>query len=64
MFYFSFFISILYYYGIMQWVVQKLGWCLQVTIGTTACESINAAACIFVGQVIQIYVEYINEVDM
>lgn len=50
MFYFSFFISILYFYGVMQWLVQKIGWCLQVTVGTTACESISAAACIFVGQ--------------
>lgn len=49
--FFSFFIQILYYYGTMQWVVLKLGWLLQVTIGTTACESVNAAANIFLGQV-------------
>lgn len=49
-FFFSFCISILYYYGIMQWIVTKLGWLLQVTIGTTAAESINAAANIFIGQ--------------
>ncbi|XP_068207832.1 uncharacterized transporter YutK-like [Palaemon carinicauda] len=48
--YFSFCIQILYYFGIMQWFVLKLGWCLQVTIGTTACESVNAAANIFLGQ--------------
>lgn len=48
--FFSFFIQILYYYGVMQWVVVKLGWFLQVTIGTTACESVNAAANIFLGQ--------------
>lgn len=48
--FFSFCIQILYYYGVMQWVVLKLGWFLQVTIGTTACESINAAANIFLGQ--------------
>ncbi|KAG7167255.1 Solute carrier family 28 member 3-like 1 [Homarus americanus] len=42
--------SILYYFGVMQWVVLKLGWMLQVTIGTTACESVNAAANIFLGQ--------------
>ena len=28
-----------------------MGWFLQVTIGTTACESVNAAANIFLGQV-------------
>ncbi|CAL4128152.1 unnamed protein product [Meganyctiphanes norvegica] len=48
--FFSFIIQVLYYYGVMQWVVIKLGWCLQVTIGTTACESVNAAANIFLGQ--------------
>lgn len=48
--FFSFCIQILYYFGVMQWFVLKLGWCLQVTIGTTACESVNAAANIFLGQ--------------
>ncbi|KAK3879293.1 hypothetical protein Pcinc_016123 [Petrolisthes cinctipes] len=48
--FFSFCIQILYYWGVMQWVVIKLGWCLQVTVGTTACESVNAAANIFLGQ--------------
>ncbi|XP_018022215.1 solute carrier family 28 member 3 [Hyalella azteca] len=48
--FFSFCIQILYYYGIMQWVVLKLGWLLQVSIGTTACESVNASANIFLGQ--------------
>ena len=50
-FFFSFFVSILYYYGIMQWVVIKIGWLLQISVGTTAAESINAAANIFLGQV-------------
>ncbi|XP_068208642.1 uncharacterized transporter YutK-like [Palaemon carinicauda] len=48
--FFSFCIQILYYWGAMQWVVVKLGWFLQVTVGTTACESVNAAANIFLGQ--------------
>ncbi|XP_069158264.1 uncharacterized transporter YutK isoform X2 [Procambarus clarkii] len=48
--FFSFCIQILYYWGVMQWVVLKLGWLLQVTVGTTACESVNAAANIFLGQ--------------
>lgn len=47
--FFSFFVSILYYYGVMQVVVMKGGWLLQQTIGTTACESLNAAANIFLG---------------
>jgi len=48
--FFSFFVAILYYYGIMQWVVFKLGWALQMTVGTTMCESVNASANIFLGQ--------------
>lgn len=48
-FFFSFFISILYYWGAMQWTVKKLGWILQVLLGTTVCESITAAGNIFLG---------------
>ena len=33
----------------MQVVVMKGGWLLQQTVGTTACESLNAAANIFLG---------------
>ncbi|KAK4029482.1 hypothetical protein OUZ56_022468 [Daphnia magna] len=43
-------VSILYYYGVMQFIVQKVGWLLQVSLGTTATESINCAANIFLGQ--------------
>lgn len=43
--------QILYYYGIMQWVVIKLGWLIQVSMGTTVCESVNAAASVFLGMV-------------
>lgn len=48
-FFFSFFISMLYYLGTMQWIVLKLGWILQQILGTTICESVNAAANIFLG---------------
>ncbi|KAH8367095.1 hypothetical protein KR084_000549 [Drosophila pseudotakahashii] len=48
-FFFSFFISILYYMGTMQWIVVKLGWILQQILGTTVCESVTAAANIFLG---------------
>ncbi|XP_046388383.1 solute carrier family 28 member 3-like isoform X2 [Ischnura elegans] len=48
-FFFSFCIQILYYYGVMQWIIIKLGVILQKTMGTTACESINTAASVFVG---------------
>ena len=49
-FFFSFFVSLLYYYGVMQWIVDKIGWLLQISMGTTAAESMNAAANIFLGQ--------------
>ena len=29
-YFFNFFISMLFYLGAMQWLVQKLGWLLQV----------------------------------
>ncbi|TRY80041.1 hypothetical protein TCAL_07561 [Tigriopus californicus] len=45
----SFLVSMLFYWGAMQWVVAKIGWMLQVTVGTTYCESMNAAANIFLG---------------
>ncbi|XP_016971291.1 solute carrier family 28 member 3 [Drosophila rhopaloa] len=48
-FFFSFFISLLYYLGTMQWIVIKLGWILQALLGTTVCESVTAAANIFLG---------------
>lgn len=48
--FFSFMIQILYYYGVIQIIVLKLGWLLQISVGTTAIESLNAAANIFLGQ--------------
>ena len=48
-YFFSFFISILYYMGAMQWVLMKLGWILETILGTTVCESVNSAANIFLG---------------
>jgi len=46
----SFCVSMLYYWGALQFLVQKMGWLLYVTVGTTAAESMNAAANIFLGQ--------------
>jgi len=40
----------LFYVGALQWVVMKMGWLLSVTVGTTAAESLNAAANVFLGQ--------------
>ncbi|XP_069909374.1 sodium/nucleoside cotransporter 2 isoform X1 [Oryctolagus cuniculus] len=41
--------SILYYLGLVQWVVQKIAWFLQVTMRTTATETLAVAGNIFVG---------------
>ncbi|XP_036910428.1 sodium/nucleoside cotransporter 2 isoform X2 [Sturnira hondurensis] len=41
--------AILYYLGLVQWVVQKIAWFLQITMGTTATETLAVAGNIFVG---------------
>uniref|UniRef100_A0A9L0K2W4 Sodium/nucleoside cotransporter n=1 Tax=Equus asinus TaxID=9793 RepID=A0A9L0K2W4_EQUAS len=41
--------SILYYLGLVQWIVQKIAWFLQVTMGTTPTETLAVAGNIFVG---------------
>ncbi|XP_010630809.1 sodium/nucleoside cotransporter 2 isoform X2 [Fukomys damarensis] len=45
--------SILYYLGLVQWVVQKIAWFLQITMGTTATETLAVAGNIFVGMGLQ-----------
>ncbi|XP_070514228.1 uncharacterized transporter YutK isoform X2 [Cardiocondyla obscurior] len=48
-FFFSFVVQIMSYYGAMQWIIMKLGWCLQSIMGTTMCESLAAVANPFIG---------------
>lgn len=48
--FFSSLISVLYYLGIMQWIIKLLGGALAKLLGTSKAESISAAANIFVGQ--------------
>lgn len=48
--FFSSLIAVLYYLGIMQWVIRLLGGALQKALGTSQCESMSATANIFVGQ--------------
>ncbi|XP_074626097.1 solute carrier family 28 member 3-like isoform X1 [Acropora palmata] len=48
--FFSSFISVCYYLGIMQLVVKKIAWLMQITMKTSAVESLNAAGNIFIGQ--------------
>ena len=49
-YFFSFCVSMLFYLGTLQWIVLKLGWLLSISMGTTATESLNAVANIFLGQ--------------
>jgi len=48
--FFSSLMSILYHWGIMQWVVAVFAWVMQKTLHTSGAESLSAAANIFVGQ--------------
>ena len=49
--FFSSVVSVLFYCGVMQYVIRKVAWVMQFTMATTAAESLNAAANIFLGQV-------------
>jgi len=49
-YFFSFCVSMMFYLGALQWLVLKMGWLLSISVGTTAAESLNAAANIFLGQ--------------
>ncbi|WP_044470164.1 NupC/NupG family nucleoside CNT transporter [Mannheimia massilioguelmaensis] len=48
--FFSALISLLYYIGVMQWIIKIIGGSLQKVLGTSKSESMSAAANIFVGQ--------------
>lgn len=48
--FFSSLIAVLYYLGIMQWVIRIIGGALQKLLGTSRTESMSATANIFVGQ--------------
>jgi len=42
--------SILYHYGLLQWVVRAAAWVMRRTMGTSGSETLGAAANIFMGQ--------------
>ncbi|UJR10076.1 hypothetical protein I4U23_014298 [Adineta vaga] len=42
-------INVLYYLGVMQYIIGKIAWSMQKCLNTTAAESMTAAANIFVG---------------
>ncbi|RZC34586.1 solute carrier family 28 member 3 [Asbolus verrucosus] len=48
-YFFSFIINILFYYGIMQNVVAGMGKFIQWVMGTSICESVNSATTVFLG---------------
>jgi CNT family concentrative nucleoside transporter len=44
------FFAILYYLGVMQWIVRGMAVAMQKTMGVSGAESLNVAASIFMGQ--------------
>lgn len=48
--FFSSLVSVLYYLGIMGWIIRVIGGALQKVLGTSRAESMSATANIFVGQ--------------
>lgn len=48
--FFSALTAILYYFGVLQWVVRGIARIMQATLGTSGAESFSAAGNIFLGQ--------------
>uniref|UniRef100_A0A7N9B152 Solute carrier family 28 member 1 n=1 Tax=Mastacembelus armatus TaxID=205130 RepID=A0A7N9B152_9TELE len=48
--FFSSVMSVLYFLGIMQWLILKISWVMQITLGTSPTETLSVAGNIFVGQ--------------
>lgn len=48
--FFSAFMSIFYYFGVMQFIVGLFARVMQVTLGTSGAETLSSAANVFVGQ--------------
>lgn len=68
-FFFGLIISVLYYLGTIQWILMRLGWILQSVLGTTVCESVNAAGNIFLGMsesplIIKPYIKLLTESEL
>jgi CNT family concentrative nucleoside transporter len=67
--FFSSLMSILYYFGVMQWIVKWMARLMQLALGTSGAETLSAAANIFVGQteaplVIRPYVETMTRSEL
>jgi CNT family concentrative nucleoside transporter len=48
--FFSSLMSVMYYLGVMQWIVRGIAWLMQRTMGTSGAETLSVAGNIFVGQ--------------
>ena len=48
--FFSALMTVLYYLGVMQWIVKGVAWVMQRTLKTSGAETTSAAGNIFVGQ--------------
>ena len=48
--FFSSFFAVLYYFGVLQFLVRIVAWTLKKVLGTSGAESLSAAANIFMGQ--------------
>ncbi|CAM2114820.1 unnamed protein product [Caretta caretta] len=67
--FFSTVMSMLYHVGFMQWLIKKVGWIMQVTLGTSPVESLVAAGNIFVGQtesplLVRPYLPYVTKSEL
>jgi concentrative nucleoside transporter, CNT family len=48
--FFSALVSLLYYFGVLQFIVKGIAWVVQKTMGTSGSETLSVAGSIFVGQ--------------
>ncbi|NXY69256.1 S28A3 protein, partial [Glareola pratincola] len=67
--FFSTVMSMLYHVGFMQWLIGKVGWIMQIFMGTTPVESMVAAGNIFVGQtesplLVRPYLPYLTKSEL
>nr|Q8VIH3.1 RecName: Full=Solute carrier family 28 member 3; AltName: Full=Concentrative Na(+)-nucleoside cotransporter 3; Short=CNT 3; Short=rCNT3 [Rattus norvegicus]AAL27091.1 concentrative Na+-nucleoside cotransporter protein [Rattus norvegicus] len=67
--FFSTVMSMLYYLGLMQWIIRKVGWLMLVTMGSSPIESVVAAGNIFVGQtesplLVQPYLPHVTKSEL
>lgn len=67
--FFSALTSLLFYLGIIQWVVKAFGWLLSKVLGISGAESLSVAGNIFLGQteaplLIKAYLEKMNKSEI